>query len=95
MNLRVKLKSFNGTVSAPRDCKPDENYWLLIGQAGEIIAPANQQHRVLVRFEKLVSSFGLHCHNEIPNSLLILEADLEIVNEHGRIETTAQPGRLE
>lgn len=80
MNCQVKLKSFNGTAAAPQNCKPDENYWLLIGQTGEIIAPANEHHRVQVRFEKLISSFGLHCHNEIPNSLLILETDLEIMN---------------
>lgn len=56
---------------------PEENYWLLIGQAGNIVAPPNERNRVLVKFERQVSSFGLHCHNDVSNSLLILQTDLE------------------
>jgi len=77
VNRRVRLKSFNGTVNPPKDCSPEENYWLLIGQAGEVIAPINERSRVLVKFERSVSSFGLYCHNEVENSLFILESDLE------------------
>jgi hypothetical protein len=77
MNRKVRLKSFNGTATAPAGSKPQENYWLLIGQCGEIVARAHDRKRALVKFENNVSSFGLHCHNEVPNCLLILEADLE------------------
>ena len=74
---RVRLKAFNGTATAPEGCKPQENYWSLIGWVGEIVVPSNETHRVLVKFEEPVSLAGLHCHNEVENSLFILESDLE------------------
>lgn len=73
---RVRLARFNGTARAPEHCPPDENYWLLIGETGAIVAPANERGRVLVRFDRPVVSFGLHCHNAVPNTLLILQSDL-------------------
>jgi hypothetical protein len=77
VNQKVRLKSFNGTLTAPKQTKPEENYWSLIGRSGEIVAPENQNGRVLVKFDAPVKSFGLACHNEIESSLYILESDLE------------------
>ena len=74
---KVKLISFNGNLFAPNECDPSENYWVLIGKSGTVIKSENYRSRVLVQFDELVSGFGLHCHNEIPNSLLILVSDLK------------------
>ena len=79
MNQKVRLKSFNGTLAAPKQTRPEENYWLLIGCSGEIVAQKNQSGRVLVKFDAPVKSFGLACHNEIENSLYILESDLKTI----------------
>jgi len=79
---KIKLVAFNGEKTTPDDCEPEENYWLLIGKTGRIVGPKNKRLRVLVQFDESVSSLGLHCHNENPNSLLILISDLE------RIECT-------
>ena len=76
LGQRVRLESFNGSVAAPEDGKPEENYWALIGQTGKVVAPKNKKQRLLVKFDVSVTSFGLHCHNEIDNSLFILESDL-------------------
>jgi hypothetical protein len=46
----VLLRSFNGTNIAPEGCAPEENYWMLIGQAAEVVAPKSEQQRVLLRF---------------------------------------------
>ena len=77
LNSRVTLRSFNGTSFAPRDCRPDENYWALIGDVGTVVETINERARVLVKFDRSVSERGLHCHNPVPNTLYILEADLE------------------
>lgn len=77
MHVRVRLKTFNGTAAPPANCRASENYWLLIGEAGEVIAPANEGLRVLVRFDRPVAALGLACHNAVPDSLLILASDLE------------------
>ncbi len=76
---KIRLKTFNGDSTAPEDCDPSENYWLLIDRTGSIVKPKNNCSRVLVQFEEQVSDLGLHCHNEIPNSLLILTSDLEVI----------------
>lgn len=76
---RVRLISFKGGTCAPSNVHPPENYWLLCGQEAEIVAlPTGRAFagRVLVKFAVSVSDLGLHCHNEIPNSLWIHETDL-------------------
>lgn len=78
--LRVVLKSFNGVFAAPDECKPSENYWLLVGQRGTVLEPKNERSRVLVRFDVSVESLGLHCHNALENTLLILETDLQFID---------------
>ena len=79
MNRRIQLTSFNGTTQAPPGCRPQENYWALIGHAGEIVGPRNRHARFLVKFDVQVASLGLECHNEVENSLLILESDLRLL----------------
>jgi hypothetical protein len=79
-STRVRLRSFNGTTQGPPERKPDENYWLLVGMEGVVVEPKNEQNRLLVRFLESISSLGLQSHNPIPNTLLILETDLEFLN---------------
>ena len=79
VSSKVRLKSFNGTRVGPADCRAGENYWLLIGQSGEVVEPKNEHGRLLVKFDLPVRSLGLHCHNPIENSLYILESDVEPV----------------
>jgi len=78
--MKVKLIAFNNSTTAPDDCDPCENYWSLIGELGTIVKPINSRSRVLVQFDVSVNSMGLHCHNAINNSLLILGSDLEVLN---------------
>ena len=80
LKCHVILCSFNGTSSAPAACRPDENYWVLIGARGAVIETTNERGRVLVQFDGSVSERGLHCHNPMPNSLYILESDLERIS---------------
>lgn len=76
---RVRLKSFNGDISPPEECDCSENYWVIVGSTGTVLSSMNSRGRVLVTFDIDVTSFGLYCHNEIPNSLLILPSDLELL----------------
>jgi hypothetical protein len=90
MNLKigqkVKLKRFNGTLRPDENCPSYENYWQLIGSIGQIVKDPNEKDqyasfsdnpRLLVQFEKDVKSLGLECHNNVENSLWILESDLK------------------
>jgi len=77
IDSKVILKTFNNEVSTPEDCDPSENYWLLIGKTGTIIKSKYNQSRLLIKFDESVSASGLHCHNEISNSLFILSSDLK------------------
>ncbi len=81
IGTRVKLKSFNNTTEIPNDCDPSENYWSLIEEKGTIVKPKNDYSRLLVKFDDPSKLIGLHCHNEIENSLWILESDLEIIHD--------------
>jgi len=75
---RVVLKSFNGSLIAPQDVKPGENYWQLIG-CKAVVELANDTDRVLIKFEHDLPSLGLANHNEVPNALWILISDLKFV----------------
>lgn len=75
---RVALKSFNGSLIAPENVKPEENYWLLIGSKA-VVELTNDSDRVLIKFDRDLSSLGLANHNEIPNALWILISDLKFV----------------
>ncbi|WP_163130838.1 hypothetical protein [Agarivorans sp. Alg241-V36] len=74
---KVTLITFNGKLSPPTGCDSSEDYWALIGSSGTIAKLENKRGRFLVQFDTDVSKLGLHCHNEIPNSLLILSSDLD------------------
>jgi len=80
MGLRVRLRTFNGTISPQAGCRAAENYWMLIGEEGEVIEPPNERGRVCVRFDKSMAGLGLHSHNVVPDSLFILASDLEPVS---------------
>ena len=75
----VKLKTFNGENYPNSDCDPSENYWQLIGKAGVVVKNKNCRGRVLVQFHDDIGKLGLHCHNEVPNSLFILPSDLQAI----------------
>lgn len=83
---RVVLKTFNGLKEADEAVEDEENYWILIGEEGQIVqsplekgiyASFSQQKRLLVKFNKDITESRLACHNEVKNSLWILESDLE------------------
>ena len=75
---RVVLKSFKGSLIAPQDVNPEENYWQLIGSKA-VIEVANNTDQVLLKFERDLSSLGLANHNEVPNTLWILISDLKFI----------------
>jgi hypothetical protein len=75
---RVVLKSFNGSLSAPLDVKPEENVWQLIGSKAVVVV-ANGTDRVLLKFERDLSTLGLNNPNEQSNALWILVSDLKFV----------------
>jgi hypothetical protein len=76
---KVKMNTFNETLVSPEKCDSSEDYWSLVGSTGSITKPENSRGRFLVTFDIDVARLGLHCHNEVPNSLLILVSDLEIL----------------
>ncbi|RYY74021.1 MAG: hypothetical protein EOO52_14185 [Gammaproteobacteria bacterium] len=75
---RVVLKSFNGHLSKTHDVRPEENYWQLIGSKA-VVEASNNSDRVLVAFERDLSTLGLAGHSDIKNSLWILISDLKFV----------------
>ena len=83
MKERVQLVSFNGTQAGPGGGKPGNDYWKLIGETGQIVKDHPSEgiapDRVLVRFDTEVAAQGLHCHNEVENSLWIRLSDLEFI----------------
>jgi hypothetical protein len=76
---RVRLNTFNGSAQAPMNCKPQENYWALIGHTGTVLAFNSQLGRHLVQFDRSPQELGLYCHNSEPNSLYILGSDLVLI----------------
>jgi hypothetical protein len=75
---RVVLKSFNGSLAAPQTITTEENYWQLIG-CKAVVELTNDSNRVLIRFDRDLSSLGLVRQHELPNSLWILISDLKFV----------------
>jgi len=79
---KYTLVSFNGTTTPEDLCDPSENYWLLIGQSGEIVDTSEEPRfgrddRVLFRFDQNLKQYGLECHNSVADALWILKTDLE------------------
>lgn len=75
---RVVLKSFNGSLFAPQNTKTKDNYWQLIGSKA-VVELANDTDRVLVKFERDLSSMGLANHKEKSNLLWVLISDLKFI----------------
>lgn len=75
---RVVLKSFNGSLLAPQNVKPEENYWQLIG-CKAVVEVVSNTSRVLIKYERDLSSLGLTNHNEQPNLLWVLISDLKFI----------------
>lgn len=75
---RVVLKSFQNSLTAPQNVKQEENYWKLVGSKA-VVEVVNDTDRVLVKFERDLSSFGLVSHTEAPNTLWILISDLKFI----------------
>lgn len=76
---RVRVKTFNATTKNPKFCDPEENYWKLIGLEGRVVDLLPLRKRAVVLFDQDVKKLGLYAYNEIPNTLFILESDLEII----------------
>ena len=78
---RVVVRAFNGSNEAPRGVTPSENYWQLVGCTGTVAidrpAKGIKLDRILVTLDRDVISSGLHCHNEVQNSLWLRSVDLE------------------
>jgi hypothetical protein len=76
----VKLISFLGKLTAPRNTEARENYWKLIGQHGIVMDDVEMNNgRVLVLFEVNLDDFGVENHNPIKNSLWIKKTDLGVI----------------
>lgn len=79
---RVLLESFCGQKQTTAATRPNENYWLLVGERGTVVESPNGPYtgggetRVLVQFDKSVKSLGLECHNSVENALWVLVSDL-------------------
>jgi len=88
LGSRVQLASFHGKIESPEPVTPDENFWKLVGEQGEIISKNLKAHpafpdkgkRALVKFDKNMSDLGLVNHNQVPNSIWIFISDLEQID---------------
>lgn len=76
---KVVLKSFNGGKHAPPGTKPAENYWQLIGLKAVTVRVAEDNLRVLLKFEQDLKALGLTCHDDEEKSLWMLISDLKFV----------------
>lgn len=81
LDQKAILKTFLG-LKNPENVTEDSknNYWILIGERGQIIEENNDYfpNRVLVQFEINLDDLNLYNHNPIKNTLWILISDLEI-----------------
>jgi len=82
---KVQLVTFNGALASSGHCDNSENYWALINSTGTVVNPENNRGRLTVVFDNDVKCLGLHCHNEIPNSLYILPSDLVVISHAKKI----------
>ncbi|MEJ2755023.1 MAG: hypothetical protein P8104_04105 [Gammaproteobacteria bacterium] len=84
---RVKLISFHGEVKSSEPVETAENFWVLVGQEGEVVSEQLKVHpafqdkgkRAIIKFDQSLSGFGLANHNDEANSLWIFISDLEII----------------
>lgn len=76
---KVALKSFNGQKIPPLDLNSAENYWQLIGAKAVTVKVAEDNLRVLLKFEQDLKALGLTCLDGEENSLWMLISDLKFV----------------
>ena len=85
---KVKLIAFNGKNDLDDSNFSEENYEILIGCTGRVVQDPKEpsinpsfteEKRVLVKFDSNLDALGLANHNNVPNSLWILESDLELL----------------
>ena len=79
-SVNVKLISFLGKSTAPKNTINYENYWKLIGETGIVFDENDINNgRILVLFDKNLDDFEVENHNPIKNSLWIKKTDLEVL----------------
>jgi len=76
---KVALKSFAGSKVAPADIDPAENYWQLVGAKAVTVKVAEDNLRVLLKFEMDLKALGLTSHSDEESSLWVLISDLKFV----------------
>ena len=82
---RIRMLSFNGTLSPKEEIDERENYWKLVGELGTVVEnPASGKElrkgdndRMLVDFDLTLDDLGLENHNPKKNTLWIWHGDLE------------------
>ncbi len=87
VGARVKLTSFHGEIKSSEPVDEEEDFWVLVGQEGEVVDEQLRVHpafpykgeRALVKFDRRLSDLGLVNHNDEANSLWIFISDLEVV----------------
>ena len=76
----MKLISFSGKSTAPKNTNDRENYLKLIGETGIVIDEFEMNNgRILVLFDRNLDDFEVENHNPIKNSLWIKKTDLEVM----------------
>ncbi len=88
LTQKVIVKSFNGEANGPDDVKPNENYWLLLGETGTVVSlnagqwlqKRHGEDVYLIQFNTDLHEAGLEAHNEVPNSLWFRGSDLEAID---------------
>lgn len=76
---KVALKSFNGSKVAPVEIDPAENYWQLIGAKAVTVKVAQDNLRILLKFERDLKALGLNSHDDEENSLWVSISDVKFV----------------
>lgn len=82
---KVKVVSFQGTLTSVYPTEANEDYWKLIGSTGRIVddSEADREGKVYVRFNQSLNDYNLINHNEqtglkYRNTLFLLMSDLEL-----------------
>ena len=79
-NTPVKLITFLGKSTAPKNTDKGKNYWKLIGETGIVIDEVEMNNGgILVLYDRNLDEFEIENHNPIKNSLWIKKTDLEVL----------------
>lgn len=80
---KVILRIFLGSPSPYKQTPGNENYWILIGQGGDVLEVSDG--KALVLFNADLDVLGLENHNPQKNSLWISMSDLEPMGSYSLI----------